>query len=134
VSWAAPPGDGTTTCLVSVGEKPAQLCGQAAEQNPGLAHAHLCWVDDESLALVADELAASARRLVVVEEHREAGGVASALALLLPQHEVRAVNAGPSWPSEGGGHDDILTALGLTVPAVLAAAVPAHTASPGRIR
>ncbi|MFC6083124.1 transketolase family protein [Sphaerisporangium aureirubrum] len=133
VGWVTPAGDGTTTCLVSVGEKPAQLCGRAAEQDPRLAHAHLCWVDDESLALAAGELAAGARRLVVVEEHREAGGVAAALALLLPQHEVRAVNAGPSWPSEGGGHDDILTALGLTVPAVLAAAVPAPRTSQGGI-
>ncbi|MFC4535754.1 transketolase [Sphaerisporangium dianthi] len=115
-------GTGGPTCLVSVGEKPAQLCVAATERRPDLSHAHLCWVDFESLAQAAAELAESARRLVVVEEHRAAGSVASTLALLLPGHEVLSVNAGTSWPSEGGGHDDTLASLGLTVPAVLAAA------------
>ncbi|GGL05940.1 transketolase [Sphaerisporangium melleum] len=120
VGWVHGPAG--PTCLVSVGEKPAALCAAATEQRPELSHAHLCWVDAESLATAAAELAGSARRIVVVEEHRAAGGVASTLALMLPRHEVLGVNAGPSWPSEGGGHDDVLAALGLTVAAVLDAA------------
>lgn len=116
VSWLNPLGG--DTCLVSVGEKPTELCLAATERRPDLGHAHLCWVDDESLAAVVPQLA-SARRLVVVEEHRAVGSVASALALLLPGHDVRSVNAGTAWPGEGGSHDDTLTALGLTVSAVL---------------
>ncbi|MEV6689897.1 transketolase [Micromonospora sp. NPDC051196] len=118
VTWLNPPsGD---TCLVSVGEKPTALCQAVTEQRPDLGHAHLCWVDAESLTLALPHLA-SARRLVVVEEHRPAGSVASTLALLLPDREVRGVNAGTDWPTEGGSHDETLAALGLTTSAVLSA-------------
>ncbi|MGW4639059.1 transketolase family protein [Sphaerisporangium sp. NPDC004334] len=125
VGWVS--GTGGPTLLVSVGEKPAQLCVAATERRPDLSHAHLCWVDFESLSQAAAELADHARRIVVVEEHRAAGSVASTLALLLPRHEVHSVNAGPSWPSQGGSHDETLAALGLTVPAVLAAAGAGET-------
>jgi transketolase len=119
VSWVNPlSGD---TCLVSVGEKPTALCVAATERRPEWGHAHLCWVDAESLTAVVPRLAA-ARRLIVVEEHRAAGSVASTLALMMPGHEVRGVHAGPAWPAEGGSHDDVLTALGITVSAVLGTA------------
>ncbi|MDT0318485.1 transketolase [Streptomyces millisiae] len=114
-----PPG---ATCLVSVGEEGTRLCVAARERDPGLAHAHLCYLDHEHLAAAAAELAPLHRRFVVVEEHRPAGGVAEALALLLPDHAVTGVNAGHSWPTEGGDHGEVLAALGLTLPAVLAAA------------
>ncbi len=118
VSWLNPlEGD---TCLVSIGEKPTELCLAATQQRPELGHAHLCWVDAESLAGVVPQLAA-VRRLVVVEEHRAAGSVAATLALMLPGIEVHGVNAGTQWPSEGGSHDETLAALGLTVSAVLQA-------------
>jgi transketolase len=118
VSWLnALAGDSS---LVSIGEKPTELCLAATQQRPDVGHAHLCWVDAESLAGVVPHLAA-ARRLVVVEEHRAAGSVAATLALMLPGREVRSVNAGTGWPSEGGSHDEVLAALGLTVSAVLQA-------------
>jgi transketolase len=119
VTWAHPPGGGRATCLVSIGEKPASLCATATAGRPELAHAHLCWVDAASLAIAAGVLAQTAQRIVVVEEHRAAGSVASSLALLLPGREVHSVNAGMTWPSEGGSHDEVLGALGLTVGAVL---------------
>jgi transketolase len=118
VSWLNPlAGD---TCLISIGEKPTELCSAATKQRPEVGHAHLCWVDAESLAGVVPRLA-GARRLVVVEEHRAAGSVAATLALMLPGREVHGVNAGTDWPSEGGSHDETLAALGLTVSAVLQA-------------
>ncbi|MDG9672848.1 transketolase [Micromonospora sp. DH14] len=118
VTWLSPMGG--DTCVVSIGEKPTALCQAATEQQPDLGHAHLCWVDEESLTLALPQLA-DARRLVVVEEHRAAGSVASTLALLLPDREVLSVNAGADWPAEGGNHDETLAALGLTTSAVLSA-------------
>jgi transketolase len=119
VGWANRPAAEDSTCLVSIGEKPAALCVAASTQRPELGHAHLCWVDAASLASAACQLAGAARRLVVVEEHRAAGSVASTLALMLPGREVLSVNAGSAWPSEGGSHDEVLATLGLTVTAVL---------------
>jgi transketolase len=122
VSWAVGPVAGQSACLVSIGEKPAALCAQATSRRPGVGHAHLCWVDSASLAQAAGVLAGAARRLVVVvEEHRAAGSVASTLALMLPSHQVRSVSAASHWPSEGGTHEDVLGTLGLTLPAVLSA-------------
>lgn len=115
------PGAAGATCLVSVGEEGTRLCVEARDLVPGLAHAHLCYVDDAHLASAAAELGAAHRRFVVVEEHRQAGGVAEALALLLPDHAVTGVNAGHGWPTEGGDHGEVLAQLGLTVDAVLAA-------------
>jgi transketolase len=86
-----------------------------------VGHAHLCWVDSLSLTEAVGELATAARRLIVVEEHRAAGSVASTLALMLPGHRVRGVSAASHWPSEGGTHEDVLGTLGLTVSAVLRA-------------
>jgi transketolase len=122
VSWVHPPT--TSTCLISIGEKPAELCAAATGIRPDLGHAHLCWVDAESLGLALHHLADVARRFVVVEEHRAAGSVASTLALMLPGHEIVSVNAGTTWPCSGGSHDDVLAAIGLTTEAVLAAAGP----------
>lgn len=114
-------GDGRL-CLVSVGEVGTELCRRARALHPELGHAHLCYLDAEPLARAATELAAAAGRLLVVEEHRPAGGIGSSLALLLPAREVRAVTAGTGWPSGGGSHEDVLAELGLDLPAVLAAA------------
>lgn len=121
VSWAVGPAAGQSTCLVSIGEKPAALCAEAAARRPSVGHAHLCWVDSLSLTEAVGLIAPAVRRLIVVEEHRAAGSVASSLALMLPGHRVRSVSAASHWPSEGGTHEDVLGTLGLTVSAVLSA-------------
>ncbi|MEQ0564847.1 hypothetical protein ABJI51_37705 [Amycolatopsis sp. NEAU-NG30] len=120
VTWA---GDGVPdgVCLVSVGEVGTELCLQAREQRPDLGHAHLCRVDAGHLTEAASLLRSRFRRFVVVEEHRPAGGVASSLALALPDAQVHGVGAGNRWPSHGGSHEEVLTALGLDLAAVLAA-------------
>ena len=109
-------------CLVSVGEVGTDLCLAARQARPGLAHAHLCYLGHEHLAQAAAELAERHSRFVVVEEHRPVGGVASALALLLPGRAVLGVNAGAGWPSHGGDHEHVLAELGLDLAAVLNAA------------
>ncbi|MGW4651718.1 transketolase family protein [Kitasatospora sp. NPDC004289] len=119
--WDAAP-EAAEVCLVSVGEVGTELSLAARRERPELAHAHLCYLDHEHLAEAAVQLAGRYRRFVVVEEHRAAGGVASALALLLRQATVHGVNAGQGWPSHGGDHDHVLAELGLDLPAVLAAA------------
>ncbi|MEU6860685.1 transketolase [Glycomyces sp. NPDC046736] len=129
VQWAAEGASGTP-CLVSVGEEATRLCLEATAIAPDLAHANLCYVDDESLAVAAVELASRHTRFTVVEEHRRAGGVAEALALLLPDCRVTGASAGDGWPVEGGDHAQTLAQIGLTVTAVLDAAAqhPRETA------
>jgi transketolase len=120
VNWDAVP-DQAQVCLVSVGEEGTRLCLEARAERPDLAHAHLCYLDQPHLTRAAEHLSRRHSRFVVVEEHRPQGGVAEALALLLPQHAVTGVNAGQSWPSEGGDHTEVMARLGLDLPAVLAA-------------
>lgn len=112
----AGPGD---VCLVSVGEEGTRLCVEATAARAGLAHAHLCYLDHENLSRVTDLLSRRHSRFVVVEEHRAEGGVAEALALLMPRSEVHGVNAGRAWPTEGGDHHEVMASLGLHLPAVL---------------
>lgn len=114
-------------CLVSVGEEGTRLCLEARAQRPDLAHGHLCYLDHPSLEQAARRLRAEHTRFVVVEEHRAQGGVAEALALLLPDCTVTGVNAGLGWPTEGGDHAQVMGQLGLDLPAVLTAATsPSH--------
>lgn len=121
VNWART-GDPDALCLVSVGEEGTRLALAAADSRPGLAHAHLTYLDREHLTLAAQELESRHRRFLVVEEHRQEGGAAEALALLLPRHEVYGVNAGVHWPAEGGDHHEVLARIGLDLPDVLTAA------------
>ncbi|MFF3943869.1 transketolase [Streptomyces sp. NPDC001902] len=111
-------------CLVSVGEEGTRLALAARAERPGTAHAHLTYLDHAHLSRAAAELARHHHRFVVVEEHRTEGGVAEALALLLPACEVTSVGAGHGWPSEGGDHQEVMAALGLHLPAVLRALNP----------
>ncbi|MFF7726170.1 transketolase [Streptomyces sp. NPDC008001] len=120
VNWARP-GEAGELCLVSVGEEGTRLALEATEQRPRLGHAHLTYLDHRNLAAAAAELAGRHTRFVVVEEHRQEGGVAEALALLLPRCEVHGVSAGHGWPAEGGDHGEVMAGLGLDLPAVLAA-------------
>lgn len=106
-------------CLVSVGEEGTRLALTARRTVPGTSHAHLVHLDHENLTRAAAELARRHSRFVVVEEHRGQGGVAEALALLLPECRVTSVSANRSWPSQGGDHDEVMAALGLDLPAVL---------------
>ncbi|MFF7387126.1 transketolase family protein [Streptomyces scabiei] len=113
-------------CLVSVGEEGTRLALDARRTVPGTSHAHLVYLDHENLTRAAAELARRHSRFVVVEEHRGQGGVAEALALLLPQCRVTSVSADRSWPSQGGDHGEVMAALGLDLPAVLDALVPTN--------
>ncbi|MFJ6465612.1 transketolase [Streptomyces sp. NPDC091387] len=121
VTWDST-GRAGEPCLVSVGEEGTRLALEARERRPELGHAHLVYLDHAHLARAAGELAAAHRRFVVVEEHRREGGAAEALALLMPRCEVVGVNAGHTWPTEGGDHREVMAGLGLDLPAVLAAA------------
>ncbi len=120
VNWEfdAAPG---AVCLVSVGEEGTRLAIEARKQTPGVAHAHLVYADHEHLSRAAAELTRRHSRFVVVEEHRGQGGVAEALALLLPRCEVTSVAADHRWPSHGGDHAEVMAALGLDLHAVLRA-------------
>lgn len=114
-------GDPGATCLVSVGEEGTRLALAARELHPEVAHAHLTYLDHGHLALAAAELATHHSRFTVVEEHRQEGGVAEALALLLPKCEVSGINTGHGWPTQGGDHHEVMGQLGLDLPAVLSA-------------
>ncbi|MFF5478916.1 transketolase family protein [Streptomyces sp. NPDC012935] len=128
VNWdfAAGPED---VCLVSVGEEGTRLALEA-RATTGVSHAHLVYLDHEHLADAAAELSRRHTRFVVVEEHRSQGGVAEALALLMPRCEVTSVGAGQEWPSTGGDHQEVMAALGLDLPAVLAAVARARHGRP----
>lgn len=129
VNWEfrAGPDD---VCLVSVGEEGTRLALAARRAVPGTAHAHLVYLDHENLTPAAAELARQHSRFVVVEEHRGQGGIAEALALLLPACRVTSVSADRSRPSQGGDHEEVMAALDLDLPAVLDALGRAATTSP----
>ncbi|MFF7364745.1 transketolase family protein [Streptomyces sp. NPDC008125] len=120
VNWVGHGGP-DDLCLVSVGEEGTRLALAAAESRADLAHGHLTYVDREHLTVSAAELGSRYRRFLVIEEHRQEGGVAEALALLLPRHEVYGVNAGAHWPAEGGDHHEVLARIGLAPSDVRAA-------------
>ncbi|UUU33762.1 transketolase [Streptomyces sp. CA-210063] len=129
VNWEFTAADPDAVCLVSVGEEGTRLALAARRAAPGTAHAHLVYLDHEHLTEAAAELARHHSRFVVVEEHRGQGGVAEALALLLPACQVTSVSANRSWPSQGGDHEEVMAALGLDLPAVLDALDRAATAA-----
>jgi transketolase len=131
VSWDDAGAEPGRTCLVSVGEVGTELCLAVRRARPELPHAHLCLVDQPHLERAAGELARRSDRFVVVEEHRPAGSVGSALALLLPGREVRSVTAGDGWPLNGGSHAEVLDQLGLNEKAVWEALAPHETPPEG---
>ncbi|GIH71599.1 transketolase [Sphaerimonospora thailandensis] len=120
VNWEST-ADSGAVCLVSVGEEGTRMALEARLERPGLGHAHLCYLDHAHLAAAAVELAERHSRFVVVEEHRAEGGVAEALALLLPGRIVVGVNAGHGWPVQGGDHNEVMAQLGLDLDAVRSA-------------
>ncbi|REK76957.1 transketolase [Paenibacillus paeoniae] len=105
-------GTRSRLCLISVGEQATELCKTIVEENPSIAHAHLCYVDIDSLKSYRTMLTSIADRFLVVEEHRATGGTASYLALLLPQHEIHSHSCGEQWPIYGGSHSEVLDDLG----------------------
>ncbi|MCG7409274.1 transketolase [Paenibacillus sp. ACRRX] len=104
--------DQSPLCIVSVGEQATELCKQIVQQNPAIVHAHLCYIDIQSIKSYIEELSALSKRLLVVEEHRATGSTASYLALLLPRHEIYSHHCGEHWPIYGGSHTDVLNYLG----------------------
>ncbi|MBP0456482.1 transketolase [Streptomyces montanisoli] len=133
VTWDDAGAEAGRSCLVSVGEVGTELCLTARRRLPALPHAHLCFVDQPHLELAATELAERYDRFVVVEEHRPAGSVASALALLLPENQVHSVNAGEQWPVRGGSHAEVLDQLGLNEGALWSALAP-YEELPAQVR
>ncbi|KQO04580.1 transketolase [Paenibacillus sp. Leaf72] len=99
-------------CLVSIGEQATEICSRIYQENERVNHAHLCYVDRDSLKRYKAELQAAAGTFLVVEEHRAAGGTASSLALLLPESQVYSHDCGEEWPIYGGSHADVLHYLG----------------------
>lgn len=113
IIWQKKPRqESDSICLVSVGEVGTELTLQAVAEDSTLAHAHLVYLDMPNLKKVADELSAEYNCFLVVEEHRNTGGIGSSLALLLPEKEVHSLNCGMQWPIHGGEHTDVLNELG----------------------
>ncbi|MGW4533979.1 hypothetical protein ACWEOI_23830 [Nocardia sp. NPDC004340] len=119
LNWCRTPGPGAPT-VVSIGERATEICWAATEVRPGVGHAQLCWVDAGHLASAAEELARRSRTVIVVEEHRLQGSVASSLALMARGIEVVSVNVGSGWAAVGGDHREVLASCGFTVEAVRA--------------
>ncbi|MCZ8521672.1 MULTISPECIES: transketolase family protein [Paenibacillus] len=103
---------GARLCLISVGEQATELCTKLAEEDPGVIHAHLVYVDSQSLKGYAEELRGVADTFLVAEEHRGTGGTASYLSLLLPDCRVYSHDCGEEWPIYGGTHAEVLQHLG----------------------
>lgn len=104
---------GAGDCVVSFGEEATRIALAVTERVPGLAHLHLCYGDDVALDGFCRDLSTYSR-VFVVDEHRPAGGTASALALRLPHAEVVSLDVGNDWLSTGGSHRDLLAAAGFT--------------------
>lgn len=99
-------------CLISVGEQATELCMRIVQEDDTIVHAHLCYVDIQSLKPYIQPLSGLADQFLVVEEHRATGSIASYLALLLPKHQVHSHHCGENWPIYGGTHAEVLDYLG----------------------
>lgn len=97
--------------LVSIGEKATEICTRVKSQNRDINHAHLCYVDNQSLRSCLDELNELTECLIVVEEHRRAGCVGGELSLLLPEKQVVSCTVDDGWTHTGGTQDQILALL-----------------------
>ncbi|MEV7419538.1 transketolase [Streptomyces sp. NPDC089919] len=119
VNWQG--GDPEGPCVVSVGQLGTAAALAARLIAPGLAHAHLLYLDEPHLAAAAAELSRRHRRFVIAGGWPGPGDVLERLARLLPHCEVVGV---PVWWSGGGGPADPDRPLNgaLAVRAVLAAA------------
>jgi len=98
-------------CIVSVGETPTEYCRQAKQEHGQINHAHLVYVDKESVIRQVEQISALGQRILVVEESRLCGSVASLVALLLPKKEVHSFAVNDVWPTHGGSHQDVLDQL-----------------------
>lgn len=99
-------------CLVSVGEEATRLCHFIHHEYNFIAHIHLCYVDIGSLKNYVKELEQVSPNILIVEEHRMTGSVASTLSLLLHKSRVFTYCCDEKWPMYGGSSDDVLEYLG----------------------
>lgn len=111
VVWQAAPAQ-ARLCLVSTGEQATQLAISLCRERTDLAHAHLCYLDASSLSHAVTEIVSKYNAFLVIEEHRPWGGVASSLALRMPQAYVAVHSCGEGWPHLGGDHDAVLAEMG----------------------
>ncbi|MFD1885018.1 transketolase family protein [Paenibacillus wenxiniae] len=100
--------------LVSVGEQATEMAIRIKRQQPEWNHVHLCYVDKQALITNLQRIEQSGQQIVVLEEHRRAGGVGSYLSLLLPHKQIYAFTPNERWPKYGGSHQDVLDYLGFT--------------------
>lgn len=116
IIWQGPADTGLDSlCVVSIGEMATTITLDAHQQRSRFVHANLCMLDLDALRLAASSISARYRTVLVVEEHRPLGSIASTLALLMPDCRVFSFNCGNAWPHTGGTHEDVLETLGFSV-------------------
>lgn len=115
IIWQDKENSNAEVCLVSIGETGTEICKKLFNKEQKIIHAHLVYADDDSLEIYSKQLRSVANKFLVVEEHRSASSVASALALMMTDRIVVSANCGKNWPCFGGDHEDVLEELGLTL-------------------
>ncbi|MFJ4688096.1 transketolase [Streptomyces sp. NPDC091377] len=88
LAWESTGANEDEVCLVSIGEYGTGVARAARAVAPWLAHAHLVYRDATHLKAAAGELALRRGGFVVTGVRPAPGGVADALAALLPGHPV----------------------------------------------
>ena len=103
-------------CLISVGEQGTHLCADLVENDVlSIDHIHLKYLDIHQLKLAIGPIASAYQELIVVEEARPQGSVASTIALNFGRDvRVSGFNCGDGWLHTGGSHEDCLEKLGFT--------------------
>ena len=103
--------------LVSVGEVATDLVIRLQNEgdfsNNEIAHLHLPFVQKSALKNCCD-IIQDFQTLLVVEEARSFGSVASSLALLNPKQAVHSFTPNDLWPSIGGTHEEVLQKMDFT--------------------
>src|SRR5690606_7882959 len=97
---------GKPICLVSVGEQGTRLCAEFMNSWPEMVdHRHLIYLDIEALKSEMPTICKAHKKIVVVEEARPQGSIASTIALYFGQScQVFGFNCGLSWLHTGGTH------------------------------
>jgi len=102
--------------LLSVGEMGTELVNQYELQgdNVKYPHLHAPFIDRKALTFISTMIN-NYQKVVVVEEARMLGGIASSLALLNPRQQIFSFCISDIWPSFGGTHEEMLAQLGFSV-------------------